>query len=123
APLTRYSAVYNRILTRSQVSYTILKAKPSASDYPLWNKRVLYECITNYYTTQHFTKSTILSNFMKHSIIMKHSPKAENILAQINTTTKLGDIRKIAGTIKKDHELAMELWSTQKFMPRQLAIL
>jgi len=60
---------------------------------------------------------------MKHSIIMKHSPKAENILAQINTTTKLGDIRKIAGTIKKDHELAMELWSTQKFLPRQLAIL
>ena len=60
---------------------------------------------------------------MKHSIIMKHSPKAENILAQINTTTKLGDIRKIEGTIKKDHELAMELWSTQKFLPRQLAIL
>ncbi len=60
---------------------------------------------------------------MKHSIIMKHSPKAENILAQINTTSKLGDIRKIAGTIKKDHELAMELWSTQKFLPRQLAIL
>lgn len=60
---------------------------------------------------------------MKHSIIMKHSPKAENIPAQINTTTKLGDIQKIAGTIKKDHELAMELWSTQKFLPRQLAIL
>jgi len=54
---------------------------------------------------------------------MKLSPQAENILAQINTKTKLGDIRKIASEIKKDHELALELWSTGKFLPRQLAIL
>jgi 3-methyladenine DNA glycosylase AlkD len=54
---------------------------------------------------------------------MKLSPKAENILGQINTKTKLGDLRKIAKDIKKDHELAMELWSTGKFLPRQLAIL
>lgn len=54
---------------------------------------------------------------------MKLSSKAENILAQINSTTKLGDLRKIAKEIKKDHELAMELWSTGKFLPRQLAIL
>ena len=54
---------------------------------------------------------------------MKLSSKAENILGQINSKTKLGDLRKIAKDIKKDHELAMELWSTGKFLPRQLAIL
>ena len=52
-----------------------------------------------------------------------HSTKAENILAQINSKTKLGDLRKIAKDIKKDHELAMELWSTEEFLPRLLAIL
>lgn len=54
---------------------------------------------------------------------MKFSSKAENILGQINSQTKLGDLRKIGKDIKKDHELAMELWSTRKFLPRQLAIL
>ena len=54
---------------------------------------------------------------------MKPSPQAQNILAQINPQTKLGDLRKIAKEIKKDHELAMELWSTGEFLPRQLAIL
>jgi len=54
---------------------------------------------------------------------MKLSSKTENILNQINSKTKLGDLRKIAKDIKKDHELAMELWSTGKFLPRQLAIL
>jgi 3-methyladenine DNA glycosylase AlkD len=54
---------------------------------------------------------------------MKRSSKAENILEQINSKTKLGDLRKMAKDIKKDHELAMELWSTGRFLPRQLAIL
>ncbi|SEW51565.1 DNA alkylation repair protein [Chitinophaga arvensicola] len=54
---------------------------------------------------------------------MKRSSKAADILAQIDTKTKLGDLRNIAKDIKKDHELAMELWSTGKFLPRQLAIL
>lgn len=54
---------------------------------------------------------------------MKLSSKAEKILTQIDVKTKLGDLRKIAKDIKKDHELAMELWSTEKFLPRQLAIL
>ncbi|MBC6128227.1 DNA alkylation repair protein [Listeria booriae] len=48
---------------------------------------------------------------------------AEDILTQINSETKLGDLRKIAKEIKQDHELAMELWSTEKFLPRLLAIL
>ena len=54
---------------------------------------------------------------------MKLSSKAENILGQINSSTKLGDLRTIAKDIKKDHELALELWSNGKFLSRQLAIL
>ncbi len=54
---------------------------------------------------------------------MKLSSQAENILAQINSKTKLGDVRTIAKSIKRDHELAMELWTTGRFLPRQLAIL
>ncbi|GAA0372590.1 DNA alkylation repair protein [Bacillus horti] len=54
---------------------------------------------------------------------IKRSSKAEHILSQINSKTKLGDLRKIAKDIKKDHELAMELWSTEEFLPRLLALL
>jgi 3-methyladenine DNA glycosylase AlkD len=54
---------------------------------------------------------------------MKLSSKAEKILGQINPKTRLGELRNIAKVIKKDHELAMELWSTGKFFPRLLAIL
>lgn len=55
---------------------------------------------------------------------MQLSSKAEKILTQIDhKETKLGDLRKIATAIKKDHDLAMELWSTGKYLARQLAIL
>ncbi len=55
---------------------------------------------------------------------MKLSATAENILAQLDKkNVKLGDIRKIANEIKKDHELAMQLWSTEIFFARQLATL
>ncbi len=54
---------------------------------------------------------------------MKLSSKAEKIYSKINSKTKLGDLRIIAKDIKKDHELAMELWSTGEYLPRQLAIL
>jgi len=55
---------------------------------------------------------------------MKLSPKAKNIFDQLNTeNTKLGDLRILAKEIKKDHELAMELWSTESYFARQLAIL
>lgn len=55
---------------------------------------------------------------------MHLSPAARSIYEQINNeTTKLGDLRKLAKEIKKDHNLAMELWSTEGFYPRQLAIL
>lgn len=55
---------------------------------------------------------------------MKLSQKAEETYTQINKeTTKLGDLRTIAKDIKKDHPLAIELWSTGNYMARQLAIL
>lgn len=54
---------------------------------------------------------------------MKVSSKAQDILNQISGTIKLGDLRTIAKEIKKDHPLALELWSSGKFLPRQLAIL
>ena len=55
---------------------------------------------------------------------MTLSTRAQEIYTQINKEdTKLGDLRKIAKTIKKDHDLAMELWAAGGFFPRQLAIL
>lgn len=55
---------------------------------------------------------------------MELSPKAAAIYAQIDPrTTKLGDLRSLAKEIKKDHDLAMELWSTGQSLARQLAIL
>jgi len=55
---------------------------------------------------------------------MEISSKARSIVDQISgPTTKLGDLRKLANDIKRDHELAMELWSTGQFFARQLAIL
>lgn len=55
---------------------------------------------------------------------MNLSVKAQKIHSQVNSeNTKLGDLRKLAKEIKKDHDLAMELWSTGDFFPQQLAIL
>jgi 3-methyladenine DNA glycosylase AlkD len=55
---------------------------------------------------------------------MNLTPEAQKLYAQINKEgTKLGDLRKIAKVIKRDHSLAMELWSTGDFLSRQLAIL
>lgn len=54
---------------------------------------------------------------------MQRSSKAEQLLKQIDSKTKLGDLRKMAKEIKMDHALAIELWSSGDFLPRQLAIL
>ena len=55
---------------------------------------------------------------------MNLTTEAQKIHSQVNAgETKLGDLRKIAKEIKKDHELALELWSTGAFYSRQLAIL
>lgn len=52
------------------------------------------------------------------------SPNAKKVFSQINSEkTKLGDLRKIAKEIKKDHNLAMELLATKEFYPQQLALL
>ena len=52
------------------------------------------------------------------------SPRTKKIVSQITEEkTKLGDLRTIAKDIKKDYELAIELWSTEHFFARQLAIL
>lgn len=55
---------------------------------------------------------------------MNLSTEARAIHSQINAEpTKLGDLKKIAKEIKKNHELAMELWSTREYFSRLLAIL
>lgn len=55
---------------------------------------------------------------------MELSPKADDIFRQISgSATKLGDLRKIAKEVKKDHQLALELWFTGNYFARQLAIL
>lgn len=56
-------------------------------------------------------------------MVIKRSSEAENILSQIHAKSKLGDLRKMAKEIKKNHKLAMELWSVGNFLARQLAIL
>jgi 3-methyladenine DNA glycosylase AlkD len=66
----------------------------------------------------------IMKDQVGNKTAMKLSSKAGNIYARINSkTTKLGDLRELAKEIKKDHLLAMELWSTGEYLPRQLAIL
>lgn len=55
---------------------------------------------------------------------MTLSAKATEIHTQITKPgSKMGDLRNIAKEIKKDHALAMELWSYKSLMPRLLAIL
>lgn len=52
------------------------------------------------------------------------STKAGELLAKLNnSSTKLGDLRTLANSIKKDHALALELWATGDLIPRLLAIL
>lgn len=47
-----------------------------------------------------------------------------DLLTALNEeTTKLGDIKKLAKEIKRDHGLAMELWASGAFRPRMLAVL
>jgi 3-methyladenine DNA glycosylase AlkD len=55
---------------------------------------------------------------------MALSPRAKKIVADIgNGKPKLGDLKKRGKEIKKDHELAMELWSTGDYYPRLLSTL
>ena len=52
------------------------------------------------------------------------STRTEDILARLGDgTPKMGAIKAIAKEIKKNHALALELWSTGKVYPRMLAVL
>lgn len=55
---------------------------------------------------------------------MALSARAMKLVAEItHGNVKLGDLKKRGSEIKKDHELAMELWSTSEYYPRLLATL
>lgn len=55
---------------------------------------------------------------------MKLSARATEIVAEIDRDdVKMGDIKKLAKAIKKDHDLALELWGTGAYAPRLLATL
>ncbi|UUX34845.1 DNA alkylation repair protein [Fundicoccus culcitae] len=49
--------------------------------------------------------------------------KAQELLEQLGPETLRGELRKIAKEIKMDHAIAMELWSSQEYTPRLLALL
>lgn len=55
---------------------------------------------------------------------MALSARARKLVDEItNGNLKLGDLKKRGAEIKKDHALAMELWSTGEYYPRLLATL
>ena len=55
---------------------------------------------------------------------MALSKRAQKICDQLDAQNpKMGDVKKCAAKIKKDHELALELWSTGEFGPRLVAVL
>jgi 3-methyladenine DNA glycosylase AlkD len=55
---------------------------------------------------------------------MTLSARAKKLVAEITSgSAKLGDLRARGKEIKKDHDLAMELWSTGEYYPRLLATL
>src|SRR5690625_4127633 len=55
---------------------------------------------------------------------MALSARAKELSAECGSgSVKLGDLRKRAKEIKKDHDLALELWSTGEYYPRLLATL
>lgn len=55
---------------------------------------------------------------------MALSAKVKKLVAEITSgDLKLGDLKKRGAEIKRDHDLAVELWSTEKYFPRLLATL
>jgi 3-methyladenine DNA glycosylase AlkD len=55
---------------------------------------------------------------------MAFSARANELVASVtNGNVKMGDIKARGKEIKKDHALAMELWSTGEYYPRLLATL
>lgn len=55
---------------------------------------------------------------------MALSERARKLVAEIGAgALKLGDLKKRGAEIKRDHDLALELWGTGEFRPRLLATL
>lgn len=54
---------------------------------------------------------------------MTLTSRAQDVLSQIGVSPKMGDLKKIAKEIKRDHELAMELWATGEYYARLLSVL
>lgn len=55
---------------------------------------------------------------------MKLSTNAQKVYKKIaKEDAKMGDLKKLAKQIKKDHDLAMELWSTKEYLPRLFSAL
>ena len=54
---------------------------------------------------------------------MALSARAKQIVTEFGDAPKFGDIKKLGKEIKKDHDLAIELWSTGDYYPRLLATL
>jgi len=55
---------------------------------------------------------------------MPISTTVQAILDRIDTQTpRMGDVKKIAAEIKKDHSLAHDLWATGRYGPRLVAIM
>jgi len=54
---------------------------------------------------------------------MTLSTRTKAVYNRIGQAPRMGDLRKIAKEIKKNHNLALELWSTGEYYPRLLAIL
>ncbi|MEW4490621.1 DNA alkylation repair protein [Thalassoglobus sp. JC818] len=54
---------------------------------------------------------------------MPLSSRARKLVAELSDQPKLGDIKKLGKEIKKDHDLAGELWATGEYYPRLLSTL
>ncbi|WP_420640849.1 DNA alkylation repair protein [Candidatus Leptofilum sp.] len=49
---------------------------------------------------------------------------SQELISRLNDQNiKFGDIKKIAREIKRDHALALELWASEEYFPRLLAVL
>ena len=55
---------------------------------------------------------------------MKLSKEAKGVVSELSgEVVRMGDIKKLGKEIKKDHELALELWASGKYYPTLLATL
>jgi len=61
---------------------------------------------------------------VRETVSMALSASAQDLVAELTQgSPRMGDLKKRGAAIKKDHDLAMELWSTGAYHPRLLATL